>query len=347
VTQRLASARMIILCFIPFLFACSQPKQKMAFVDETKLMMDTVVRIVVYDQDKSKKEIGKAVNSAFMRIAEIERQCSNTIKISEINQINRSAGIQPVRISDEVSIILQTAQEIARLSDGAFDISIYPVLKLWNFTSEDKQFRIPETAELEKKLNFINYKNIQLNNETAFLQQSGMAIDVGGIAKGFAIDQAYEILCQAGISDFMIDAGGDLQLKSGPVSKGKRRVWIKHPRQKGYLWGYFRQDDGAVATSGDYERFFEMDSVRYHHILNPKTGLPARQCFSVTILAKSAMLADALATAVFVLGPQKGLTLAESLENTEAVILFPQQKKLTLAVTSGLKDKIIEEIQRY
>lgn len=345
--RRFVAYCLLVLTGCTVFLSCTQTTQRNNFVDETRLLMGTVVRIVVYDQNKPESEIKNAVRSAFGKMAKIELQCSAVIESSEISQINQNAGIKAVTVSGDVAQILQTAASVSEISEGAFDISVLPVLSLWNFNSHNKKFRKPDSLEILEKLPFIDYKKIEQNGVQVKLPEKGMAIDIGGIAKGFAIDAAYDTLLHLGISDFMIDAGGDLRLHSGKVSRGKRRVWIKHPRKPGFLWGYFRQDDGCVATSGDYERFFMVDSVRYHHILDPKTGYPARGCLSVTTMASSAMRADALATAIFVLGPEKGLALAESLPDVEAVVLIEENSKLKSIASSGFKERIFEEVKEY
>ena len=328
------------------LYGCcaqSESEKKIEFVDETQFLMDTIVRIVVYDQDKPKTTIQQAIRAAFQDMSEIEHLCSTTLDSSEISQINRQASEEAIIVSESVRRILNAAIHYSQLTNGAFDVTILPVLKLWNFSTVYKKFRKPDSAEITSALPLINYKNIQLAGKQVRLIAPGMAIDVGGIAKGYAIDRAFQKLNELGISDFMIDAGGDLRVQAGPVSKGKRRIWIKHPRAPQQLWGFFKRDTCAVATSGDYERYFFEDSIRYHHILDPQTGYPARKSISVTTVARTAMEADALATAIFVLGPVKGLTLADSLPTVETVILYEENNTINYVVSQGLRQKLVTQ----
>jgi len=309
------------------------------FEEQTKIMMDTVVTIAVYDQDKSTNRIRSAIDATFDSIRAIENMTSNYIDSSEISYINSVAGQRQINISASTKKIILESIRIGNLSEGAFNISTWPVLKLWHFNSDSQV--IPDKEEICEMLKFVDYQKIQINDDKLSFLEQGMGIDLGGIAKGYAIDRAVKILQDMGVQEMMVNAGGDLRVVSGPTTKGKRRIWIQHPRNKSKLWGYFKLDTGSVATSGDYERFFVYDNVRYHHILDPSTGYPANCCISVTVQAETAMLADALSTAVFVMGPQKGLELVETLKDVEVVILFENDCKIKYHVSSGLKNKLI------
>ena len=206
---------------------------------------------------------------------------------------------------------------------------------------------MPEAGEIAAQLPLVDYRQVLVDSPLVRLARAGMAIDVGGIAKGMAIDLACEALLENGCTDFIVDAGGDLRVQTGPLSQQTPKIWIKHPRLTGTLWGYLTLTSGSVATSGDYERFFwGPDSTRYHHILDPLTGYPARGCVSVTIVSETALLADALATAVFVLGPDKGMFLIDSLPEIEGLILFEKNHQLNYVMSPGLSDKLtITEIK--
>ncbi|MBN1352875.1 FAD:protein FMN transferase [candidate division KSB1 bacterium] len=320
-----------------FLISLSCTYQRPQNTDETRLAMDTFVTISVYDEDKSEKEIQTAIAAAFDSIFAIETLTSNYIDSSEISRLNRMRAFDEFEISKPVEEIIQTAIEIGALTSGALDITILPVLKLWNFDA-DSPF-VPEHSMIETQLKKVNYKNIRLHSSRLQFLEQGMEIDVGSVAKGYAVDRAVETLISMGMREVMVNAGGDLRSISGPVTRGRRRVWIQHPRDRSKMWGYFPLDTGSVATSGDYERFFMQDGERYHHILDPKSGYPARRCISATVTAKSAMEADALATAIFVLGPEKGLQLAEQIENIDAIIIFEDDNQIAYVVSSGLKNR--------
>lgn len=324
-----------------------QPQREIQYFEETRLLMDTAVRIVVYDEGFPQDSLKKAISTAFDKIASIENLCSSVIDSSEISRINRYAGISPVQISESVRSVIDFALHTSRLSEGAFDISVLPMSRIWNFYDSSQPFQKPAPEKLALHLKYVDYNKIKLAGNSVFLQEPGMEIDVGGIAKGYAIDQAFEILKRSGLQDFQIDAGGDLRFLAGPVSFGKRKIWIKHPRDRSKLWGYFKLDTGCVATSGDYERFFidPKDSTRYHHILDPHTGYPAKKSMSVTIIAPDAMAADAFATAIFVMGPENGLKLVESQPGIEAVILYPEKGTMKHVASRGIQDKLVIDQQ--
>lgn len=313
------------------------------FTDETRLMLDTFIRIVVYDPDFPADSVKQAISAAFADFARIDQLCSSVRDSSEISEINRQAGRAPVKISRHLRKILEYAKFTSEISGGAFDISFLPVSRRWNFYDSSRPFRKPAPEEIATALPKVDFRKIQLEADSVFLREPGMEIDVGGIAKGYAVDLAFETLQKSGLRDFQIDAGGNLRFLAGPVSTGKRKIWIKHPRNRDLLWGYLQMDTGCVATSGDYERFFIEDSVRYHHIIDPKTGYPAQKAVSVTVIAPTAMAADAFSTAIFVLGPVAGLQLAETQPELEAVILYLEQGELKWVASHGIRDKLVLE----
>ncbi|OQX57629.1 hypothetical protein B5M50_05505, partial [candidate division KSB1 bacterium 4484_219] len=307
---------------------------------DTRLMMGTYVSISVYDGDKSNVQVQQAVEKAFERMRQIELKTSAQIHESELAKLNRAAGLRPMKVSADLYQVLQQAVKIGELSRGAFDVTIGVETDLWNFDPDNPT--IPTKEEIDKLLPLVNFRLISLEDSSVYLPFPGMKINLGGIAKGFAVDAAISVLQQNGVTDALVDAGGDLRTIASAWTAGKRRVWIRHPRKSDGFFGYFPLDSGSVATSGDYQQYLILNGVRFHHILNPRTGLPARDCVSVTILADNTMDADALATAVFVLGPQKGLNLIESLDAVEGVIIFLKQKnQLGYLVSSGLRQKLV------
>ncbi len=324
------------LFFIAALLQCSR-FDRIQPVEQTAVMMDTVVQIAIYDNQRSVAEVEKIIESAFARIKQIERITNDYDDSSSISRVNRVAGWQPVAIDSELVTLITTSERIARLSSGAFDITIGSVKRLWQFTSEHPS--LPEVVAINQALRGVGMQHLRLMGDQLRLAGPGVVLDLGAIAKGYAVDEAIRVLQRHGISDAMVNAGGNLRTLSSELTRGLRRVWIKHPRETHRFFGFFPMDAGCVATSGDYERYFVLDSVRYHHILDPKTGYPARGCVSVTIVAPSAMEADALSTAIFVMGPERGLTLIQELPGVEGVIIYEQQGKLKWLVSEGLKDK--------
>jgi thiamine biosynthesis lipoprotein len=243
---------------------------------------------------------------AFREIERIDHLVGPNEDQSEIEKINRHAGGSPVRVSPETLALLERATQYTRRFGGLFDVSIGPLMHLWGFNDEETEsvHQVPERAKVDSLRRLIGANRLVLSraDTTAFLPEPGMRIDLGGIAKGYAVDQAVTVLRAQGFSDFLINAGGDVYVSGRNQDGTSWRVGIRHPRRKEDLIATLECTDGAVATSGDYERFFEIDGTRYHHIIDPRTGYPATASRSATVLARTAEEADALATALFIRG---------------------------------------------
>lgn len=279
--------------------------------------MGTSVEIVVSQVQAAKAE--EATEAAFREVQRIDFLMSNYREDSEISRINRNAGIKETMVSPDTIRVIEQALEFSSLSAGAFDITIGPVFRLWDF----REGKFPEEKKLRENLKKVDYRKIKIdrNLSSILFQEQGMAIDLGAIAKGFAVDCASAVLEKKGIENFLVNAGGDLKV-SGSKEKGVPWiVGIQHPRLPSQMVAKLSPRQAGVATSGDYKKFFIERGERYHHLLNPSTGTPARECQSVTVMAPSAMAADALATAVFVLGPKKGLALVKRMNDVHAIIV--------------------------
>ncbi len=272
-------------------------------VSATKYLLGTQVDIIALGQDI--RAAKTACYFAFREMERIEALLSSHRPDSEISRINRQAAHRPVHVSQETFAILQRALEYSRRFGGLFDVTIGPLTTLWGF-NEDRDIRVPDSTAVARLLPLVNFRNLQLDpaDTSVRFARPGMRIDLGGIAKGYAIDRAAATLKAHGISRFLINAGGDI-FASGRKAEGQKwRIGIKHPRRPGELLAAFELSDSAVATSGDYERFVILDGLRYHHILDPRTGYPARSDQSVTVIAATAEEADAAATALFIRGWQ-------------------------------------------
>ena len=237
---------------------------------------------------------------------------------SEVSLINRLATKHPVTISPELFDLIQRSFTFSKLSHGAFDISFASVGYMYDYRNK----RLPSKQEIKSKLSAINYKHIKLDplKHTIFFTRAGMRIDLGGIAKGYAVDNAISILQQHGIKQAMVSAGGDTRI----IGDKEGRPWmvgIRDPRNKTKSAVLLPLSQTAISTSGDYERYFIKDGVRHHHIISPKTGDSVHELRSVSILTKESTTADALSTTVFILGLKEGMKLIASLPNTEAIII--------------------------
>ncbi|MBM4330577.1 MAG: FAD:protein FMN transferase [Deltaproteobacteria bacterium] len=284
---------------------------------QSRIIMGTSVEIVVSLADSKKAE--EAWEAAFGEIQGIDFLMSNYREDSEVSRINRNAGKKETLVSPETLRVIERALEFSSLSGGAFDISIASVFRLWNF----REGKLPDEKSLMGKLPKVDYRRIKVDRarSSVYLQEQGMEIDLGAIAKGYAVDRASAILQEKGIENFIVNAGGDLKVNGSKEEGVAWTVGIQHPRLPSTMIAKLSLRQTAVATSGDYQKFFIKGGERYHHLLNPSTGTPARESQSVTVMAPSAMDADALATAIFILGPEKGLSLIERLPNVHTIIV--------------------------
>ena len=258
---------------------------------------------------------------------------------SDIVRLNAAAGVAPVPVSREVREVLLDARRISEWTGGKFDVTFGALSGLWKF-DQDQDGRVPVRADVLAKLPLIDYEKLIVDEKagTAFLTQKGMRAHLGGIGKGFAVDRGVAILRERGLRDFMIQSGGDMYVSG---SRGDRpwRVGIRDPRgPEESSFAALDLSDGAMSTSGDYERFFVKDGKRYHHIIDPDLGEPAKGSRSVTIVATRSVLADGLSTGVFLVGPDKGMALIERLPGVEGVIV---SEKNNVLVSSGLAGRLL------
>ncbi len=283
----------------------------------TQFIMGTLVEITISHSDPD--TIQAVTTQAFDEMKRIEQLMSTYLPNSEISRINRAAGKNAIPVSPEVEEVIREGIYWAEQSGGAFDITIEPLVQLWDFDGEKET--IPRESTLRKTASLVNYRNIEIKDHTVRLKKRGMAINVGGLAKGYAVDRAISIL-RGMVPNGIVNAGGDLFAFG---QKNKQTPWnigLQHPRNPQDLLAAFTVKNHAVATSGDYQRYFIKNGVRYHHIFDPQTGKPARLMISATITTTEVMDADALATAVFVMGPNKGIEWVDSMENVEAMVVL-------------------------
>ena len=302
--------------------------------------LGTVCSITLYDQAKP-----DVYQEIFSRIREIENRMSVNLAGTDVVRINVAAGIAPVQVHDDVFEVIERAVYFAGLSGGAFDPTVGPLVSLWGIAGDNP--RVPLQTEIDAVLPLINWQDITLDRETrsVFLKRPGMALDLGAIAKGYAADQAAAIVKKNRLKRAVIDLGGNIITSGEKRDKSLWRVGIQNPvESRGAYIGIVQVREQSVVTSGVYERYFEADGVRYHHIFSPSSGYPSRNdLLSVTIIADNSMDADALSTATFVLGYEKGRALIESLENTEAVFVFEDK---SVRMTPGADFSLADEEYR-
>ncbi len=300
-----------------------------------RALMGTLFEISIVGKRTPKME--QAMKAALDEIERLESVLSEWQPTSEISAINRQSGNGPVRVSADTVNVVEAGLKVSKWSNGAYDLTWAAMHEIYRFTADEQ--RVPTAEQVSALLPQINWRNVHLDRKasTVELTQKGMAIGTGGIAKGYALDKAAAILKRAGFESFTIFGGGQVQV-AGKRGSRAWRVGIQHPRKNAFI-AYLESEGGSVSTSGDYEHAFRKSGRLWHHILDPRTGYPAEQSIAVTLLAEKGLYADALSTAVFVLGPKKGLELLKKVPvAAEAVVVEPS---LRLDATEALADRLV------
>ncbi len=301
---------------------------------QTMYMLGTVITLSVYGGDQAQP----AITEAFDRIQDIEDKMSARIDDSEIAMLNKTGEAV---LSDDTYYVLNKAMDMAKWSNGAFDPTLLPIIHLWGFDSDVEDRRVPNEKDIKKELEYVGYQKVSLDESTNTVKiLDGMGIDLGGIAKGYAADESKQIFVENGVTSALLDLGGNVVAIGNRPDGENWHIGLKDPRSENEseYFGIISVSDQTVVTSGDYERYFIQDGKRYHHIFDSKTGYPSDDSLiSVTIVADSSIQADALSTAVFVMGKDRGLRLIETLDNTEAVVVTADKKVYT---TSGIDGKL-------
>ena len=289
----------------------------------TQPIMGTRIQVEFFVDDDTRGP--GLLESVMDEMHRIDRAFSSFKQDSELSKINREAVLGWVDVSDELLDLIATAHHVSELTGGAFDITYASVGRYYDYRTG----KLPDPQTVQQAVKAIDYRYIEIDsiNDRVRFQRPEVYIALGGIAKGYAVDRGLAILQRAGINQASVSAGGDSRIIGDRGGK-PWTVGIQHPREPGKMSALLPLVDTAVSTSGDYERYFERDGVRYHHILDPSTGRSATGSMSVTILGPEATLTDALSTSVFVLGPERGLKLINSLPGIDAIIIDPQGQLL-------------------
>ncbi len=300
-------------------------------------IMGTRVTVSLWTDDEVRA--AQASAAVFEEFRRIEALMTSWGDDSDVARINAAAGARPVRVDAEVLGLIAEAQEVARASGGAFDITVGAFRGLWKF-DHDKDGTIPAAAEVEARRPLVRWQDVKVNRRrrTVKLRRAGMRVTLGGIAKGYAVDRAVAILRERGFVDFLLQAGGDLYV-AGRRGDRRWRVGVRDPRgDSAASFAVTEVENQTFSTSGDYERSVIKDGVRYHHILDPATGRPATRSRSVTVMADDALTADAWSTALFVIGAERGLPMVEGMPGVEAVFVDADNQ---VKVSSGLFERLI------
>lgn len=328
----------ILLLFVLLVVTVSCNRGGLSIYKKTKPMMDTLVTITVVSG--SAGEADRAIERAFSVIESFSDKINFFSDKSELSAVNKNAGAAPVKVSQDTIGVIARAVYISEKSGGAFDATIGPEIKMWDFFKKAR----PTDIAIKRNLSLVNYRDIILDRDksTVFLKRKGMSMDLGGIAKGYAADLALVSLKQSGIGAGVVAAAGDIRTFGLKPDGTLWNVGIKNPRQQSEadeLIAKARLTNKALSTSGDYERYFIEGGRRYHHILDPKTGHPASRCRSVTVISDSGIYADGFSTAVFVSGPEKGMKLVME-AGSDAIII---DKDGGIHTTPGIRKMVTFE----
>ena len=313
------------------------PPAQPRLVERVGTAMGSELRLTAWTADEAAAR--SAFDAAFKEFDRLDALMSVWRAGSDVLRMNAAAGERAVPVSADVRNALRTARQISEWTGGKFDVTFGALADVWKF-DHDQDNTIPDGAAIHRRLPLIDYRQLEIDEDagTVFVTRKGMRVHLGGIGKGYAVEHAVTLMRGAGLRDFMIQAGGDLYV-AGRNDGRPWRLGINDPRgPAGRSFATIELTDGTFSTSGDYARSFVKDGVRYHHLLDPATGQPARGCRSVTIVADSPLLADGLSTGVFILGPVEGMALIERLPQVEGVIVTAKNEVL---VSSGLKGKFM------
>ena len=299
---------------------------------EDRVVFETVVSVKFFGGELGS---AKLTNMAFDSFVLVDSLMSSYRSKSEISRISNNLG-DWVNCSTETIEVLQRAKYWAQVTNGAYDPTIGCLTKAWEF--QDKK-RVPDDSKIDSLVSCVDFKGLELKSQKARVNNDGMQIDLGGAAKGYAVDHAIRRLQAAGVKNGLIEAGGDIRYWGRKPDGTSWRIAVQHPRKSDSFVEV--EDIGleAIATSGDYQQYFIKGGQRYHHILDPQTGWPSTPTISTTIWTRTAMDADILATAVFVLGEEKGIQLAESLSDVEALVFTGTPEGYRVKSTKGLRGR--------
>tara|TARA_R110000868_G_scaffold40008_4_gene138766 strand:- start:14861 stop:15850 length:990 start_codon:yes stop_codon:yes gene_type:complete len=296
----------LLFFFFTVLTASAQVTQK-----RTLSMLGSPFEMIVVAKDIP--EADSYIDMAVAEVSRIEHLISDWIPTTPISEVNRNAGIKPVKVPQEVFDLVGRAMKISELTSGAFDISYASMDKIWRF--DGSMTRMPTPEEIKNSVSKVGYKNIILDpkNTTIFLKNEGMKLGLGGIGQGFIADKIKAMLVAKGVVAGIVNISGDINTWGKQLDGEKWKVGIKNPMNKDKIFATFPLEDSSVETSGSYEKYVTFNGKRYSHIIDTRTGYPASGVISVSVFAKSTELADALATGIFVLGVDVGLDLVNQL----------------------------------
>jgi FAD:protein FMN transferase len=304
------------------------------YLEHTEMLMDTSVTVKVYVRDKKVGE--RLLKDAFHEARRIERIMEPFKGDGEVKCINNLHEDCWIPISPDLKMVLNRSQLFYELTGGAFDPTLGVLKLLWDFENGGT---LPPADAIEKSLKSVGLSHSEMHGDSIHIENREMRFDFGGVAGGYVVDRMIALLKEGGAYAGLVNDGGDIETFGKKPDGNEWVIGVRHPREDRVLQ-VAPLSLLSVSTSGDYERFFMKNGIRYHHILDPSTGYPARGCISVTVWAACSIDADILSTAIFVLGPKKGLTLAENRDGVEALIFYEEGNSIRYVMTSGIKGKV-------
>lgn len=321
----------VLLSILLFnLVGCTKKTKKP--IERTDFMLGTICSIKIYN--KSDESI---LDKGFDKIKDIENKMSLNIKESDVYKLYELSGKEPLKVSDDTFKVLKMGKEFGDISNGHFDITIGPLSKLWNIGTPEA--KVPTEDELKETLPLIDYSKLTLDekNKTAKLENDGMMVDLGGIAKGYAADEVAKVLKENGVKNAIINLGGNVFTLGKSTNNTEWKIGIQNPFEgRGDAVGSVKVENKSIVTSGIYERYVEENGKKYHHILNPKTGYPYdNEIAGVTIITDESILGDALSTTVFSLGLHEGLDFINKRKDAEAIFITKDNK---IYLSNGIKE---------
>ncbi|VAX35472.1 FAD:protein FMN transferase [hydrothermal vent metagenome] len=318
-----------LLLILLFTTGCAQaPQQTNNKYHETRMLMGTIVNIDVCRNEHEQEDIQKSYQRVWERLEEISWRMNVFDEKSEVTQINNSNG-NTVSIQEDTYYVLQRSMEFFKQTSGAFDITVWPLIKLWKQAAKNNRF--PSQEELINVKKGIGLDKVELlEGNQVRLKNKETKVDLGGIAKGYAVDEAARIFREEGIDNFFIDAGGDIYV-GGMNCRGQLwRIGVRDPRDKSKIFNVVEVSNAAVTTSGNYEQYYDIQGERFSHIIDPITGYPQKEVVSATVIAPDALNADSLSTALAVLGAMRGTKLINTFDYSHASIIMIKQDDGTI-----------------
>ncbi|HAX17450.1 MAG TPA: FAD:protein FMN transferase [Actinobacteria bacterium] len=325
----LISVLSIVVLYLFLMTGCSSAPKRF---EDTREKMGTFVNIIIYGDEDNYAEI---LESSFGKIDELNKIASNYDPESSVSVLNRDGIIK--NAPEELVEILNVSKEYNKKTEGAFDITVNPILELWSEGLWQESEEI-QKQKINEALKLVDSEQINIEGDTITLGIKGMSLTLGGVAKGYIVDEVIELIKSRGIESALVNAGGDIRILGAKPDGSPWKISLENPDNTSEQIIEFALADKSIATSGNYYRYFDPEK-EVHHIIDPRTGFSSNKCISVTIIAENATIADILATSVFVLGPEDGIRVIEGIENVEAFIIDNERN---FHKSSGIEKFIVE-----